>query len=275
MYVGGTILFNVLLLTNCEEDFGSSVVPGVVSNSLTANYPDAGKISWNRKGNYYVADFNNETTGIQSWFDEQGNWLQSKTDIPVYQLNQSILDDLSKSEYVGWTVEHVSLLERKDMETVYLVQLNGEKKVNLYYCRFCNPIKKTPYQSAYMDYPVIISPEIRSRVDALFNHAGIVDLWDNSFGIQLFIHEDGYCKIAAFDSHYLWISSIWEIDRASVPAVVLNSFNTSEYGKLTVDSYKTQTNSNSVSYLIYFHIGKEAKIMRILEDGKILYILSG
>lgn len=68
-------------------------------------YPDAWDIEWEYKGTIWEVSFETGTrpngTDRQAWYDMDGNWVQTVTDVFIVSVPQNIKDYLKASEFAS------------------------------------------------------------------------------------------------------------------------------------------------------------------------------
>ncbi len=84
-----------LSLQSCDKENGaSSLVGSEVSGAFQAMFPNANDVEWTRAGNYNVANFTEDDgTEKSAYFDDNGTWYLTDTDITSNDLPQVIVDD--------------------------------------------------------------------------------------------------------------------------------------------------------------------------------------
>ena len=277
-YAIGIMLGSIFFCQGCETQsvhiLQENSWPSVAAlNAFMVMYPGAKEVQWERMESYYVVDFVRKSVSYQAWYAEDGEWLQSREELSPNRLSQPIVEALSHSAYSEWLTTKAYLLERPEHVFIYRVDVVGERMVALYYSAGGDLIK-VRNETAPVDYPLVLTTETKEAIDNCFGCATILDVWVNSFGIQICLLDEGICKIAAYSGSYEWLANIWTIPEAELPSAVLNCFRLSRYGNIPVYKYSVQVNAESVSYLLYFLDGAKEKIMRITEDGEMLYVIS-
>ena len=68
-------------------------------------YPDAWDVEWEYKGTIWEVSFETGTrpngTDRQAWYDMDGNWVQTVTDVFIVSVPQNIKDYLKASEFAS------------------------------------------------------------------------------------------------------------------------------------------------------------------------------
>lgn len=133
------VLFGVAVLTSCsddDDDIRVSDVPVEVQNNFQSKFPGVNTVEWERKKNYYVADFWQSGMEVEAWFDDTAVWKMTEYDlgIQVSNLPLAIQNAFMSGQYAMWQVDDIDKYERTD-RTFYLIEVetNGQKDRDLYY----------------------------------------------------------------------------------------------------------------------------------------------
>lgn len=118
----------VVVACNDDDDDAPVVIDKAFDTALSAKYPGATNVEWERYGSYTVADFYYQSFDMEAWFDAKAVWKQSETD---YGPNMQVLPPevnsaFAAGEYASWTVDDVCKYERPDV-TFYVIDI---EKVN-------------------------------------------------------------------------------------------------------------------------------------------------
>ncbi len=143
-----TKLFSLLLgtfaivgFTSCSDDdndLSISEVPVAYQNALKAKYPDAVNVKWERKTDYYVADFEKPGEDYDVWFGPEAKWVMTEIDYGknLMQLPPAVSSAYSESQYAyTCLVEEATAYERLD-RTFYVIEVeptSGGTDTYIYY----------------------------------------------------------------------------------------------------------------------------------------------
>ncbi len=128
---------SLCLFQSCDND-DNEPVPGYVSAETKAafdeKYPAAKDVEWETRNDYLIVDFKQDKVEKEAWFDNSGTWYMTETDIPFAQLPDAVKTAFQQGEYSTWKVDDVDMIERRDVETVYVIETEqGNSEVDLYY----------------------------------------------------------------------------------------------------------------------------------------------
>ncbi|MDR1201745.1 MAG: PepSY-like domain-containing protein [Tannerellaceae bacterium] len=258
------------------EDPSLSITPSKeVLRSFDIKFPHAKDIEWSVDGSYYVADFTEFSSATNAWFEQEGNWVSSKSSLTSSELNKEIHNAFLNSIYSTNQLISRNRLERKDLGDVYMIETNnGAHNINIYYTENGDFIKTVKNYGDYVDRPVEVSEKVNNMVTSHFTAAEILDVWEDSLSPKVGVMENDTYKVATLNSEYDWVSTIWVVEEATVPEVVMNSFKTSPYGSVELNSIRIMENSSDRSYLFYFFEGGKNKIATLMASGLFISIIS-
>ena len=118
---------SLCLFQSCDND-DNEPVPGYVSAETKAafdeKYPAAKDVEWETRNDYLIVDFKQDKVEKEAWFDNSGTWYMTETDIPFAQLPDAVKTAFQQGEYSTWKVDDVDMIERRDVETVYVIEAN-------------------------------------------------------------------------------------------------------------------------------------------------------
>ncbi|MDR2469676.1 MAG: PepSY-like domain-containing protein [Tannerella sp.] len=277
-YVIGIVASVLFFCQGCETQsvhiLQENMLPNAaVLNAFKSMYPNAKEAIWKKEEAFYAVDFYRKSVSCQAWYAENGDWLQSREELSENRLPRPVTEALSRSVYAEWTTTKAYLLERKEHVLIYRVDVVDRSMAALYYSAGGDLIKVRNEEEP-VDFPLVLTTEVKEAVTVCFGCATILDVWNNAFGIQICLLDEGICKVVAYSSSYEWLASIWVVPETALPAAVMTCFRSSRYGEISVDKYGVQVNAEGLSYLFYFREGGKERIMRVAENGEMLYVIS-
>lgn len=133
-----TLLFiSIALITGLQAQMRN--LPGAVTDSFKAKYPNAKTVSWKDNLTNFEAGFKNGTDTVEmtAQFNNKGEWLQTTKKMSFAQLNNDVQDGFHKSKYTGWEIKDVKQVDETGKETVYkiFVRKNTFEKKYLYFTK--------------------------------------------------------------------------------------------------------------------------------------------
>ena len=102
--VTALILFTTTFaFSSCKDS--SYTPPKNVVSAFKAKYPSAKRVEWEVKNTYQVAEFHIDFTEAEAWFDNNGQWVMTESDVKYSSLPVVIRNSFESGEYGRWEVE--------------------------------------------------------------------------------------------------------------------------------------------------------------------------
>lgn len=231
-------LCGLFAFTSCDDDDNNYLPDQTVTKAFDEKYPGVGKVEWETKSGYEVADFHLSGNDAEAWFDNKGNWVMTKTEINFGLLPEAIRKSLRENEYQDWKYTDYDKLERSNAATVYVIEAEqGEKEVDLYYTEDGVLIKVVnDSDDDHNNFqPVIIPQAITDSINKMYAGATILEFDQEKNGFEVDILHNNIYKDVYFNTENQWISTEWDITKDQVPAIVMNALQASEYKNYTID----------------------------------------
>lgn len=123
---------------NDNDDVNYNDVPSQILNNFKAKYPNVNNVEWERKGNYYVADFTYNMDDMDVWFsasDSSIAMIENDYGKNMFRIPGEVSKAFAESEYGYWTVDDIKYYERTKSNSFYLIEVEktGQKDMDLYY----------------------------------------------------------------------------------------------------------------------------------------------
>lgn len=256
----GCLLMTLTSCKNSDEVLDETIITTpetpvntTVEEALMARYPGATSITWLTKGEYAVAQFlyagtrTAETAASHAaWFDNQGSWYMTETDIPFESLPEAVKTAFAASEYAtgGWRLDEVDRLEREGAELVYVIEVervaDGVKtEANLYYSSDGVLVKTVIDAETDYDYEDFIPSKPVTGVDDYlktnYPNARILEIDYENGMTEVEILDDRICRELLFDRSGNWLYTKTEMNRNTVPASVMQVLQNSDYASYYID----------------------------------------
>lgn len=227
-----------MAMTSCDDDDDDRWQPDVqVVSALEEKYPGVSRAEWDVQtdgtGRYNVADFWYDGVEREAWFDNNGEWFMTESDISYNLLPQAVRTAHEGGEYADWNVDDVDMLERRGMETIYVldVEQKGFPDTDLYYAEDGSFIKAVEDRDDNNhNYSPSAPTDLTGKVAEMYPGAKILDYeWEDG-GYEIDIRHDGLSKEVRFDGQGNWTHTSWEYRRVTdVPELaVQNAINNYE-----------------------------------------------
>lgn len=262
----------LLAFTSCDDDDNNYLPDQTVTKAFDTKYPDAGKVEWETKSGYEVADFHISGNDAEAWFDNKGNWLMTKTEINFGLLPEAIRKDLRANEYANWKYTDFDKLERSNAATIYVIEAEqGEKEVDLYYAEDGTLIKvvnDTDDDNSHFQ-PTTIPQAITDAINEMYAGATVVDFDKEKNGFEVDILHNSVYKDVYFNAANEWISTEWDITEDKVPAIVMNALKASDYKNYRIEDIDQIEKPAGTFYLFELEQGDNDVEVTISAEGNI------
>ena len=262
----------LLAFTSCDDDDNNYQPDQTVTKAFDTKYPDAGKVEWETKSGYEVADFHISGNDAEAWFDNKGNWLMTKTEINFGLLPEAIRKDLRANEYANWKYTDFDKLERSNAATIYVIEAEqGEKEVDLYYAEDGTLIKvvnDTDDDNSHFQ-PTTIPQAITDAINEMYAGATIVDFDQEKNGFEVDILHNSVYKDVYFNAANEWVSTEWDITEDKVPAIVMDALKASDYKNYRIEDINQIEKPAGTFYLFELEQGDNDVEVTISAEGNI------
>lgn len=264
-----------MAFTSCSDSDDGFTLPNdsPVKATFTSMYPSVTNVTWEQKSTYYVADFRLDALETEAWYDgTTGIWYMTETDIPFSALPAAVQTAFNTSEYADWKVDDVDMLQRKDMETVYVIEVEkNNAEYDLYYSADGTLIKAIldNDNSSWNYLPNELPSAISTYITTNYPNARIVETEIESNGtIEVDIINGTTHLELLFTSAGEWIYTKQELTIAAVPANILEILNASypSWEIDDVDYFETAESGNF--YLFELEQGNIDKYVKITVAGE-------
>lgn len=118
------LMLVVLLMTtftSCDILSGGVAVPDEVKKVFRSMYPDAWAVEWEMEQGKIVVDYRDGLYERESWFDYDGTWIQTRTDLRVKDLPKQVVEAALTFLGSGWYIEDAESREQNDTPSFYYV----------------------------------------------------------------------------------------------------------------------------------------------------------
>lgn len=124
------VLASIALLS-CGQDILENKVPSVVLNVVHTKFTGASHIEWEKKKNYFEAEFDVDSIEHTLQIDLNGNVIEHRREITAMELPSHIVTAIMTTN-VGYRIDDAAIIE-KNGQSLYEIELeskgNKDKKV--------------------------------------------------------------------------------------------------------------------------------------------------
>ena len=118
------IVIALFIFSSCNE----KEVPKEIKAQFLEMEPLAQNVEWFNSGELYKVYYTLNKSKKTSYFDQNGNWLETETEITKDELTPAIIEVLN-TQLLEYTLKDVEIVETTDSQILYEVDLykNGKK----------------------------------------------------------------------------------------------------------------------------------------------------
>lgn len=266
------MLFGIagLILIGCNNKKQYRPDADIVS-AMNAKYPKATKIEWERKHNYEVAEYDENGVNSKAWFDKNGKWVMTESNLKYSGLPGAIRNNFERSMYGNWKKGDVDKVEREGMQPVYVVEVEKEgQDVDLYYTANGMLVKTVKDGNrGHNDDFMPLAPVVRENIMRKYPDASVIEMTDKRGKRYVDILDNGRVKEVVFDNDN-WVSTSWKVDKADVPSAVMTALRGADYRNYTIDDITFYESADHSYYQIDMNEGSKEKRVNIDSSGKIV-----
>lgn len=260
----------ILAFTSCDDDDNNYLPDQTITKAFDEKYPDAGKVEWETKGGYEVAEFHVSGNETEAWFDNKGNWVMTKTEINFGLLPEAVRKSLKSSEYEDWKSTDFDKLERSNAATVYVIEVEqGEQEFDLYYTEDGILLKAVPDDDNDNFQPTVVPQAITDAINEMYPGATILEFDSEKTGFEVDILHNNIYKDVYFNTGNEWLYTEWDIKEVNLPAIIMNAYKASDYKDYRIDDIDVIENPAGISYVLELEKGNDEVKMTISSEGKI------
>ncbi len=270
------MLFSVLIAgsllagTSCDNDDDYLPEQTVIA-SFNTKYPEAKRVEWENKKGYKVVDFTLNGKESEAWFDTNGNWLLTETDIRFEDLPMPVQGVFVVSPYGAWRVEDVDMLTRPDADVVYVIEVEkGEQEKDLYYAEDGTLLRESDDDNGNGYEPSAIPVAVTEKLQALYPGATVLEYDREGAFLEIDIRDAGIHKEVRFDSANNWVSTEWDIPVSNVPVVIKDAIKASPYANYSIDDVEIRETPEGQFFVFELESGEKEAYLTIQSDGTIV-----
>ena len=266
------MLFGVagMMLVGCNNKKQYRPDARIVS-AMNAKYPKATKVEWEQKHDYQVAKYYDNNIESEAWFDNNGKWLMTESDIKYNALPAAVRNSFEKSMYATWKKDDVDKIERDGMAAIYIVEVEKEgQDMDLYFTGNGMLVKAIDddHHGEWGNYMPVM-PVIKDRVLQKYGNATIVNTYKKGGKLYVDIVDHNRPKELVFDNND-WVETSWRVDAADVPSAVMNALKASDYNKYRIDAIDFYETAHHSYYRFNLEEGGKTKELSIDAAGNII-----
>ena len=267
-FILAALLGSAFALTSCDNDDSYQPANAVVS-AFKAKYPNARRVEWESKAGYEKAECYIDSYECDVWFDRNGTWMMTETDIPYARLPQAVKTTHEAGQYATWRVDDVDKIERPDAANIYIIEVErGETDVELHYTVdgiLTKEVVDTDGNNLHL--PTAISQALKNLVQELYPGATILEVDNEGPATEIDILHEGIHKEVLVNAGGQWAQTEWEIRTNQVPQAVMAALQASAYADYRIDDVDIIETPDGLFYEFELEQGNQEVKVRFSADG--------
>ena len=270
-----TIFVSLLLagfaFTSCEDSDDNYTPDEKIVNVLYEKYPNAQRVDWELQHDHYVADFYDNNIEKEAWITTKGEWVMTESDILFNNLPDAVQTAFNESEYKDWRVDDVDMLERIEMETVYVIEVEKSKQeFDLFYAEDGTLIKAVEDIDNNNNYQPNTVPEVlKNFINEKYPQATIVDIEVEKGITEIDILHENKAKELHFNSTNEWLYTTWDVREREIQDIATKVLNDNPGFKIDDIDYKESADGSEV-YIFELEKGNQEIHVTVDMEGNVV-----
>ena len=270
-----TIFVSLLLagfaFTSCDDSDDNYTPDEKIVNVLYEKYPNAQRVDWELQHDHYVADFYDNNIEKEAWITTKGEWVMTESDILFNNLPDAVQTAFNESEYKDWRVDDVDMLERIEMETVYVIEVEKSKQeFDLFYAEDGTLIKAVEDIDNNNNYQPNTVPEVlKNFINEKYPHATIVDIEVEKGITEIDILHENKAKELHFNSTNEWLYTTWDVREREIQDIATKVLNDNPGFKIDDIDYKESADGSEV-YIFELEKGNQEIHVTVDMEGNVV-----
>ena len=270
-----TIFVSLLLagfaFTSCDDSDDNYTPDEKIVNVLYEKYPNAQRVDWELQHDHYVADFYDNNIEKEAWITTKGEWVMTESDILFNNLPDAVQTAFNESEYKDWRVDDVDMLERIEMETVYVIEVEKSKQeFVLSYAEDGTLIKAVEDIDNNNNYQPNTVPEVlKNFINEKYPQATIVDIEVEKGITEIDILHENKAKELHFNSTNEWLYTTWDVREREIQDIATKVLNDNPGFKIDDIDYKESADGSEV-YIFELEKGNQEIHVTVDMEGNVV-----
>lgn len=270
-FLPAVLLGSSLAFTSCDDDDNYQPANTVVA-AFKVKYPNARDVEWESKAGYEKAECYIDSYESEVWFDRNGTWVMTETDIPYARLPQAVKITHEAGPYATWHVDDVDKIERPDVINIYIIEVEkGETDIELHYAMDGTFIKEIVDTGGNNEHLPTVTPEaLKTLVQELCPGAVILEIDSDGPATEIDVLHNGIHKEVLVKANGQWAQTEWEIGVNQVPEVVMTALSASAYAAYHIDDVHIIENADGQFYEFELEQGNSEVTIVFNVDGLVI-----
>lgn len=273
------LILAAAMLVGCDNDDAIFPSNQKVVESLLTQYPSAQNITWGRAWGYWLATFDRAENEImvecEAWLSNDGVWYLGVSNIPYTSLPTAVQNSFSTSQYGGWFIDEVDMIERYDSEVVYAIEaeidnIDTANDVVLYYTPDGILIRSI-LNGIEPDYrPIILGEQTTNYISTNYPAATIIDIAAANDITEVDVMDGTTLRKIYFDGKQEWLMTESRISAEELPEIVMQTIADSQYAAWEIIDAELVENPDGEYYQVTLAGESEQVVMKVNIEGRIL-----
>ena len=271
MTIFASLLLAGFTFTSCDDNDDNYTPDEKIVNVLYEKYPNAQRVDWELQHDHYVADFYDNNIEKEAWITTKGEWVMTESDILFNNLPDAVQTAFNESEYKDWRVDDVDMLERIEMETVYVIEVEKSKQeFDLFYAEDGTLIKAVEDIDNNNNYQPNTVPEVlKNFINEKYPQATIVDIEVEKGITEIDILHENKAKELHFNSTNEWLYTTWDVREREIQDIATKVLNDNPGFKIDDIDYKESADGSEV-YIFELEKGNQEIHVTVDMEGNVV-----
>lgn len=260
------ILISGLAFTSCNDNDDNYTPDKKIQEVFITKYPNAERIEWEKKYDHYVADFYLEGIKREAWINAQGEWVMTESDIRFNDLPAEVQTAFETSEYKTWKIDDVDMLERVEMEPMYVIEVEqGKQEIDLYYTAdgtLVKTVEDTDKDDEH--HPASVPEALKTIINTRYPGAVILDMEIEKGITEIDIRHANKPKEVHFNAQNEWLYTSWDVRETEVPENVMKTIKDNYDKSYKIDDIEYEERPDGNVYV--FELEKNDKDYHVIVD---------
>lgn len=258
IYLITVLVAAAFVLQSCDKnDLLTPSGNNEVESAFVMMYNDVTRAEWEKKGEYWTVDFRKNNKEMEAWFNQAGEWFLTETDIRFDELPEAIKTAFRASEYKDWRIDDVDMIERKEMETSYVLEIEqGKQDCDLYYSPDGTLVKvvadgSTDNNNNEHYLPSSLSETIKTYISTKYPQARIVEMETERGMMEVDIVDGTIHRELLFNESGEWYQTETSLRFNMLPEAVKAAFQSGEYQGWRVDDVEMFERKDTGTFYVF------------------------
>lgn len=217
----------VVSLHSCDKDDDNRLlVSANLQEAFGTRYPNASRVDWEQKGQFYEAEFMEDGYENKAWFTPDGIWVMTEYDLLFTQLPQAVQDAFKAGTYASWRVDDVDKIEKTDGSVTYVIEVESAgREYELTYLEDGTLIREDTEWGDHIPVAPGQTSEVKGLVMEKYPRAVILDIEEEKGGIEVEICDGNRQKEVYYtlnNGTLAWAHTMYEVERRDLTTLPEN-----------------------------------------------------